>query len=427
MSKSQIRKNLTITEDNLLDYFNSNRQDFRDPAHAIFKFIEVSKDDISKTITIPESEIKKEYDNRISDGMYSGTKKFKISHVSVSKNKDGDNIHKKIYTDLSSGRSFEQVSQDYAVSEESKSNKGFMGEFAIEDLPPSFKSAIYNLEVGEISKPFEYQDKFHIISIKSVKEGKIIKFESVKKEIGDEMLNDITAKKFFSKIDEVNEIIYSGDSDISYLSDQLNLKVNISSKVNKDSGDGIFKFNHVRNELFKNDVLFDNKLSQPIFVDDDRFIVVEIEKYFEERQMEYDESKPIIQQLVLNTKTLEALISTSEDLRDNLNAGINKIDSSFEMFKGSTDSKSLKEDLKNIFFNSNPTLGFQYKILQSGDSIVFNIQSIDKTIKVKKDENYNDFINFSKNTYSESDFDRVFKIFKNSSVIEIDDKTLYED
>ena len=162
-------------------------------------------------------------------------------------------------------------------------------------------------------------------------------------------------------------------------------------------------------------------------MDDDRFIVVEIEKYFEERQMEYDESKPIIQQLVLNTKTLEALVSTSEDLRDNLNAGINKIDSSFEMFKGSTDSKSLKEDLKNIFFNSNPTLGFQYKILQSGDSIVFNIQSIDKTIKVKKDENYNDFINFSKNTYSESDFDRVFKIFKNNSVIEIDDKTLYED
>tara|TARA_Y100000768_G_scaffold386745_1_gene375914 strand:+ start:1 stop:1860 length:1860 start_codon:yes stop_codon:yes gene_type:complete len=427
MSKSQIRRNLTITEDNLLDYFNSNRQDFRDPAHAIFKFIEISKDDISKTITILESEIKKEYDNRINDGMYSGTKKIKISHVSVSKNKDGDNIHKKIYTDLSSGRSFEQVSQDYAVSEESKSNKGFMGEYAIEDLPPSFKSAIYNLEVGEISKPFEYQDKFHIVSIKSAKEGKITKFESVKKEIGDEMLNDRSAKKFFSKIDEVNEIIYSGDSDISYLSDQLNLKVNISSKVNKDSGDGIFKFNHVRNELFKDDVLFDNKLSQPIFVDDDRFIVVEIEKYFEERQMEFDESKPIIQQLVLNTKTLEALVSTSEDLRDNLNAGIDQIDSSFEMFKGSTDSKFLKEDLKNIFFNSNPTLGFQYKILQSGDSIVFNIQSINKTIKVKKDENYNDFINFSKNTYSESDFDRVFKIFKNNSVIEIDDKTLYGD
>jgi len=306
MSKSQIRRNLTITEDNLLDYFNSNRQDFRDPAHAIFKFIEISKDDIFKTITILESEIKEEYDNRINDGMYSGTKKIKISHVSVSKNKDGDNIHKKIYTDLSSGRSFEQVSQDYAVSEESKSNKGFMGEYAIEDLPPSFKSAIYNLEVGEISKPFEYQDKFHIVSIKSAKEGKITKFESVKKEIGDEMLNDRSAKKFFSKIDEVNEIIYSGDSDISYLSDQLNLKVNISSKVNKDSGDGIFKFNHVRNELFKDDVLFDNKLSQPIFVDDDRFIVVEIEKYFEERQMEFDESKPIIQQLVLNTKTLEA-------------------------------------------------------------------------------------------------------------------------
>ena len=302
-----------------------------------------------------------------------------------------------------------------------------MGEFEIEDLPSPFKSAIYNLKVGEISEPFKYQNKFHVISVKSIKKGKTIQFESVKKSISDEMLDDMSAKKFFSKIDEVNEIIYTGDSDISYLSDQLKLKVSISSKVNKDSGDGIFKFNHVRNELFTDDILFKNQLSQPIFVDDDRFIVVELEKYFEERQMSFDESKPIIRQLLLNTKTTEVLTSTSENLRDNLNAGIDKIDSSFKVFSGTTDSKSISDNLKNIFFNSNPTLGFQYKTLQSGDFVVFNIQSIDKTAEIKRDDNYNDFINFSKNTYSESDFDRVFNIFKNNSIIEIDDKTLYGD
>ena len=427
ISKSQIRKNLNISEDDTLDYFNSNRRDFLDPAHATFKFIMVSKGDISKATTIPESKIKEEYDNRLNDGMYGGSKKFEIFHISLSEEENGDSIHKEVYAALSSGRSFEQVSRDYDVSKESKSNKGFMGEFEIEDLPSPFKSAIYNLKVGEISEPFKYQNKFHIISVKSIKKGKTIQFESVKKSISDEMLDDISAKKFFSKIDEVNEIIYTGDSDISYLSDQLKLKVSISSKVNKDSGNGIFKFNHVRNELFTDDILFKNQLSQPIFVDDDRFIVVELEKYFEERQMSFDESKPIIRQLLLNTKTTEVLTSTSENLRDNLNAGIDKIDSSFKVFSGTTDSKSITENLKNIFFNSNPTLGFQYKTLQSGDSIVFNIQSIDKTAEIKRDDNYNDFINFSKNTYSESDFDRVFNIFKNNSIIEIDDKTLYGD
>ena len=427
LSKSKIMSNLVISNEDLLDYYTSNKKDFRDPEHATFKFIEISKERISDTIDIPNSQIKDEYDNRLKDGMYSGTNKFNISHISVQKKDDASSMHKEIYAALLNGKSFEQVTEDYDVSEESKSNRGFMGEYVIEDLPTPFKSVIYNLDIGKISEPFEYQNKFHIVSVKSITQGKVTKFESVKEDIRRELLNDITAKKFFSKIDEVNEIVYAGDNGIVYLSDLLKMRVDTSPRISKDSGSGVFQFNHVRNDLFKDDILFNSKLSQPIFVDDDKFIVAEVDKYVEERQMSFEESKSIIEKLVLDTKTSEILISTSEELRDNLNAGILEIDSSFETFNGSTDSEALKENLKNIFFNSNPTLGFQFKTLPSGDSIIFNIQSINKISKINEDENYIDFVNFSKNTYSESDFDRVFKIFKNKSNIEVDNKALYGD
>ena len=427
LSKSKIMSNLVISNEDLLDYYTSNKKDFRDPEHATFKFIEISKERISDTIDIPNSQIKEEYDNRLKDGMYSGTNKFHISHISVQKKDDASSMHKEIYAALLNGKSFEQVTEDYDVSEESKSNRGFMGEYVIEDLPTPFKSVIYNLDIGKISEPFEYQNKFHIVSVKSITQGKVTKFESVKEDIRRELLNDITAKKFFSKIDEVNEIVYAGDNGIVYLSDLLKMRVDTSPRISKDSGSGVFQFNHVRNDLFKDDILFNSKLSQPIFVDDDKFIVAEVDKYVEERQMSFEESKSIIEKLVLDTKTSEILISTSEELRDNLNAGILEIDSSFETFNGSTDSEALKENLKNIFFNSNPTLGFQFKTLPSGDSIIFNIQSINKISKINEDENYIDFVNFSKNTYSESDFDRVFKIFKNNSNIEVDNKALYGD
>ena len=427
LSKSKIMSNLVISNEDLLDYYTSNKKDFRDPEHATFKFIEISKERISDTIDIPNSQIKDEYDNRLKDGMYSGTNKFNISHISVQKKDDASSMHKEIYAALLNGKSFEQVTEDYDVSEESKSNRGFMGEYVIEDLPTPFKSVIYNLDIGKISEPFEYQNKFHIVSVKSITQGKVTKFESVKEDIRRELLNDITAKKFFSKIDEVNEIVYAGDNGIVYLSDLLKMRVDTSPRISKDSGSGVFQFNHVRNDLFKDDILFNSKLSQPIFVDDDKFLVAEVDKYVEERQMSFEESKSIIEKLVLDTKTSEILISTSEELRDNLNAGILEIDSSFETFNGSTDSEALKENLKNIFFNSNPTLGFQFKTLPSGDSIIFNIQSINKISKINEDENYIDFVNFSKNTYSESDFDRVFKIFKNNSNIEVDNKALYGD
>ena len=427
LSRSKVENNITISEDNLLGYYDSNKDNFREPEHAFFRFIEISKDNISKNITITENEIKTEYDNRLRDGMYSGTKKYAISHVSVPIRDNSDNIHKRIHSELLNGKSFAQVSNEYDVSKESKSNKGFMGEIVIEDLPAPFKSALYNLEIGQISEIFEYQNEYHIISIESITRGKVTKFDSVKQDIRNELLSDIAAKKYFSLIDEVNEIIYSGDNDISYLSDFLKVEVDVSQRVNKDSGTGIFKFNHVRNDLFRDEIIFNQKLSQPIFIDEDRFIVAQVDKYFDEKQMSFDKSKNIINKLLKDIKTREILLTQSEDLRDDLNADIKKIDSSFESFSGTTDSNEVNEELKNIFFNSNPTLGFQFKTMKSGDIIIFNIQSINKIKEVEKDDNYKDFINFSKNTYSESDFDRVFRIFKDNSVIDIDNETLYQD
>ena len=427
LSRSQVESNLTISDDNLFDYYNSNKDNFREPEYAFFRFIEISKDNIYKNITITENELKTEYDNRLKDGIYSGTKKYVISHVSVSKRDDSDNTHKKIHSELLNGKSFAQVSNEYNVSKESKTNKGFMGEIVIEDLPTPFKSAIYNLEIGQISEPFEYQNKYHIISIKSITDGKVTKFDSVKQDIRNEVLNDIVAKKYFSLIDEVNEIIYSGDNDISYLSDFLKVEVDDSQRVNKDSGTGIFKFNHIRNDLFRDEIIFNQKLSQPIFIDEDRFIVAQVDKYYDERQMSFDESKNIIHKLLKDIKTTEILLEQSEELRDNLNADIKKIDSSFESFNGTTDSNEVSEELKNIFFNSNPTLGFQFKTMKSGDIMIFNIQSINKIKVVEKDDNYKDFINFSKNTYSESDFDRVFSMFRDNSVIDINNEILYQD
>ena len=427
LSRSQVESNLTISDDNLFDYYNSNKDNFREPEYAFFRFIEISKDNIYKNITITENELKTEYDNRLKDGLYSGTKKYVISHVSVSKRDDSDNTHKKIHSELLNGKSFAQVSNEYNVSKESKTNKGFMGEIVIEDLPTPFKSAVYNLEIGQISEPFEYQNKYHIISIKSITDGKVTKFDSVKQDIRNEVLNDIAAKKYFSLIDEVNEIIYSGDNDISYLSDLLKVEVDVSQRVNKDSGTGIFEFNHIRNDLFRDEIIFNQKLSQPIFIDEDRFIVAQVDKYYDERQMSFDESKNIIHKLLKDIKTTEILLEQSEELRDNLNADIKKIDSSFESFNGTTDSNEVSEELKNIFFNSNPTLGFQFKTMKSGDIMIFNIQSINKIKVVEKDDNYKDFINFSKNTYSESDFDRVFSMFKDNSVIDINKEILYQD
>ena len=145
----------------------------------------------------------------------------------------------------------------------------------------------------------------------------------------------------------------------------------------------------------------------------------------EQQQISLKEARPLLLKILTNKNAKEKLSITLEESRDNLNAGLKTLDKTFKLFSGTTDSVEVDNDLKNIFFNSNPTIGYQISALPNNKMVLFNIKSINLPSEQAKDENYRDFVSFSRNTTSESDFDRFYKMFRDASEIEIRE-SLYE-
>ena len=67
------------------------------------------------------------------------------------------------------------------------------------------------------------------------------------------------------------------------------------------------------------------------------------------------------------------MISISEEIRDNLNAGLSKEEQNLLFFTGDVDSKNINLDMKNIFFASSSKIGYSIKELDNGDYIIFTI------------------------------------------------------
>jgi hypothetical protein len=97
----------------------------------------------------------------------------------------------------------------------------------------------------------------------------------------------------------------------------------------------------------------------------------------------------------------------AESSRDDMNAGISEIDSSFEKFSGTMDSESIDTNLKEIFFATSSETGFLSTNLNK-DYLIYNISNIVYPEDIKEIDNVDDYYNFILNTRSESEFNLFY-------------------
>ena len=170
-----------------------------------------------------------------------------------------------------------------------------------------------------------------------------------------------------------------------------------------------------------------NETSDLLYINDDRFIIAELDDYKKPLQLTFDESKSMIKALLLTQTTESKMISISEEIRDNLNAGLSKEEQNLLFFTGNVDSKNINLDMKNIFFASSSKIGYSIKELDNGDYIIFTIKSISYPENLDKIDGVNDYINFATNTRSESEYNLFYNLIKSSSEIVINDEYMIRD
>ena len=421
IEKSSFDKNINITEKELIEYYESNKNMFIEPLSAQFSYIDVSRDEIISNITITDEEIMRFYKDGLVNGDYKISNKYEINHIYLDDNDESKRLIGEIQSNLKSGKSFESISENYPVSQESKSNNGYMGTFIREDLPSYISQELSKLKIGEISEPIYSNNTVHFIAIKNIIKGKEIPLNEVQSQIRETLKREKGMRKYFDILDEVNNSIYSGENDIEYFSQLTGLSIKVSAYITVDSGADVFKFQHVRDEVLNKSVINDGNISEPIFVDDNRFLVAKTKNITDKSQISFEESKPVIKKILIQELSQKKMAEYTENYRNDLNAGIEDPDESFKDFIGTFDSTNINQEYLDVFFNSNPSLGYQFKRLNNNSMILFIIKSINLPSSISSNDNYLDFMTFSRNTLSESDFSEFYRNFMNNSEIELDE------
>ena len=156
-------------------------------------------------VNVTEAEAKEYYDAH-KEEFVSG-EAVNASHILV----DSEEKAKSILDEITSGKkSFEDAAKEYS-SCPSGQNGGNLGDFGRGQMVPEFDTAVFEMEVGQITDaPVKTQFGYHLIKLNSKSESKETPYSEIKDEIKAALLNDKRRKAYESKINQL-KIMYPVD------------------------------------------------------------------------------------------------------------------------------------------------------------------------------------------------------------------------
>ncbi len=155
---NNIISKVTVTEGEILEFYNQNKENFQKPESVV------------------------------------------ASHILV----DSEEKAKDIIREINDEISFEEAADKYS-SCPSKAQGGNLGEFTKGQMVPEFEEAAFNMEVDTISEPVKTQFGYHIIKLVSKNKEALSAFDEVKGQITQQLLGMKQQEAYLNKTNQLKE------------------------------------------------------------------------------------------------------------------------------------------------------------------------------------------------------------------------------
>lgn len=135
-------------------------------------------------ITITEEEMQEYYSEN--KDLFSTPEEVKASHILV----ETEETAKEVKNKLDSGADFAELAKEYSTDEANKDIGGQLGFFGRGRMVKAFEDAAFSIAPGTISDPVKTSYGYHIIKVEEKKEAQEFSFEEKKSEVRDAILEE---------------------------------------------------------------------------------------------------------------------------------------------------------------------------------------------------------------------------------------------
>lgn len=312
------REEVTVTEEEIQEYYSQNSTQFLDPESVVVEYVELSLDQLAKTVDVSEDEVRAVYETEVTE--FDADPRYTVAHILL-EGEDGVEARvQEIQDKLAAGESFAKLAEDYSDDLGSKDRGGDLGELLEEAFPEEFVDAAKQLDEGDVSGPVETDAGTHFIKVTAIDNVDPPSFEERKDAIRRQLARQEAQQDFILKSEILDEKSF-GANTLQPAADALGLQVKTSQRFTRRGGPGIAANDAVVDAAFGDDVLKQSYNSRVLNLEGDRAIVLRVKDHQPELVKPLDAVKPQIEQRLASQKLDQQLEQKAHELMARLGSG----------------------------------------------------------------------------------------------------------
>ena len=302
IDSSDLNNSITNTEEELIDYYNSNELSFYSDEVRTFEYFVLNSENYKNRVVIPEGYLESTYKAYLSANQ--NKTEIRLSHIMIDKsNHDSPEIAYQQIQDIKNllldGEDFSFLAKEYSDDVVTKDIGGDLEYFDSDIFPSEFSDAINGLILNDTSDVVELNDSFHLLKITEYNEYQIETFNQMK----DIFTNELIATESLALMkDDYNSIdsLLTSNNNLITVAESLEIKniLSASSSINN--------FNYAQFDQSIKDYIFspDSEIGTLMSFDvNDSVFVVSIVEIMPSSLMIFDDVKNQVDNLLSDNKT----------------------------------------------------------------------------------------------------------------------------
>ena len=307
LSTEKYMDQVSVTQDQVIEYFDTNQSSFVELPKIKVNYIELSLDDIKEQEVADEETLRSLYDD--DKEIFTNPEQRSAQHILVEERE----LAESLLEEIQQGADFSELARIHSIDTSTKDSGGDLGYFERDIMVPEFDKVVFEMDIGELSEVVETDYGFHIIKLTEVQPENIKSFEESREQLASLHQKKAAQKKLYSLQEELGNLAYEDPLDL--VAEHLDLELEASDYFSRTSEEYEEQF---VSAAYSDLVLNEGENSDVIELGQDRFVVLNLAEQIPERQKTLDEVQTQITDIL---KTMEAK-KIIDDLAANISSAL---------------------------------------------------------------------------------------------------------
>ena len=316
IDSSRFMDQVEINPAEVSDYYESNLDLFQSNEEVDVEYLEITIEDVAQQVEFSADDLREYYENNLD--RFVTNEERKSSHILIAIDDDtSDEQAAELIEEIQSKldtQTFEDLAKEYSDDPGSAAVGGDLGWAEPGLFVPEFESALFSMNVGEISAPVKTDFGYHLIRMDDIKTGQQQAFEDIEYELELEYSRLLAEEELFELADQMADLTLQSYNELATVADKMSLELNNLDAFSRTGSTFLHQDPEMVNMLFSPGSIELGE-NTPLFQIGDSVIVARAKAHRLPATREFSEVQTDIQSFLMNNRAMSLANEYAEGLK----------------------------------------------------------------------------------------------------------------